>query len=49
MSAVEGRVSMLEWRKWDRAGEYDGALPANELDGTDWNEREKAEEEPKRW
>ena len=39
VSAVEGRVSTLDWRKWENAGEYSGALPVKELDGKDWNER----------
>jgi len=34
--AVEGRVSMFECWKLEKDGECNGALPLNELDGTDW-------------
>ena len=41
--SVDPWLSILDWRKWERAGESDGALPVKELDGTDWNERGNAE------
>lgn len=35
-SAVEGRVSILEWRKCENAGDAHGALLVKELEGPDW-------------
>jgi len=44
VSTDEGRVSVLDWREWEKAGECRGALlVVKELEGTDWYECEKDE------